>query len=101
MTSARPIVTALLCLAAIGTACRSHVDAAPVPLPADWRYCWWTVYRSPLPLDSVATGFRRAFVTAGLAGIRWDRSGDTIWVRAGPAPLAPSQLPFDTASHGA
>jgi hypothetical protein len=36
----------------------------------------------------------------GLPNIHWTRSGDTTWVRGGPAPVPPSQLPFDTASRG-
>jgi hypothetical protein len=59
------------------------------------------VIRSTLPVDSVAAAYRRAFVTVGLSNIHWTRSGDTIWVRGGPAPLLPSQLPFDTATYGA
>jgi hypothetical protein len=77
------------------------VNDASVPVPANWQHCWWTVIRSTLPADTVAADFRRAFVTVGLANIHWTRSGDTIWVRGGPAPLLPSDLPFDTASYGA
>ena len=77
------------------------MEVAPVPLPANWKYCWWTVLRSTVPVDSVASGFRRAFVTVGLPNIHWTRSGDTIWVRGGPAPLLPSGVPVDTATYGA
>jgi hypothetical protein len=57
--------------------------------------------RSTLPVDSVGSAFRRAFVTLGQTGIRWTKSGDTVFVRAGPAPLLPSEEPWDTSSHGA
>jgi hypothetical protein len=71
-----------------------------MPLPSQWEHCWWTVIRSTLPPDSVASRFRRAFVTVGLGGVHWTKSADTIWVRAAGA-LIPTQLPFDTATYGA
>jgi hypothetical protein len=74
---------------------------APIPVPADWKHCWWTVIRSTLPADTVAARYRRAFVIAGLPNIRWVRSADTIWVRAGPAPVPTSQFAFDSVSRGA
>lgn len=93
----------LLCVVGAGGACHRLVNdvVAPMPPPADWHYCWWTVIRSTLPADTVAAHFRRAFVTVGLRGVRWLRSSDTIWVRAGPAPVLPTELPFDTVTHGA
>jgi hypothetical protein len=94
-------VAVVLLIAAAGAGCRRRVDVAPVPPPANWEHCWWTVIRSTLPVDSVAAGYRRAFVTVGLPNIHWNRSGDTIWVRGGPAPLLPSDVPFDTATYGA
>jgi hypothetical protein len=59
------------------------------------------VIRSTRSLDSVASGFRRAFVTVGLLNIHWTRSADTIWVRGGPAPLPSTELPRDAATYGA
>lgn len=94
-------VSIALVLGVAGAGCRHRVNDRPVPLPANWQYCWWTVVRSTLPAGTVAANFRRAFVTVGLPNIHWTRSGDTIWVRGGPAPIPPSQLLFDTASHGA
>jgi hypothetical protein len=96
----RRVAVALLIAAAAG-GCRHRPDVTSVPLPANWEHCWWTVIRSTLPVDSVAAAYRRAFVTVGLPNIHWTRSGDTIWVRGGPAPLLASQLPFDTARYGA
>jgi hypothetical protein len=81
--------------------CQRHVQTRPPPLPAAWEYCWWTVIRSTRSLDSVASGFRRAFVTVGLPNIHWTSSADTIWVRGGPAPLPTTELPRDTATYGA
>jgi hypothetical protein len=77
-------VSIVLMLAIAGAGCRHRVRDAPVPLPAHWDYCWWTVIRSTLPVDSVAARFRLAFVTVGLYNIHWTQRGDTIWVRGGP-----------------
>ena len=57
--------------------------------------------RSTLPVDSVGSEFRRAFVTLGQSNIHWAKFGDTVFVRAGPAPLLPSEVPWDTSSYGA
>jgi hypothetical protein len=89
----------LLVLAATIGGCRHRVNESPVPLPVEWQHCWWTVIRSTLPPDSVASAFRRAFISIGLPNIRWTRNGDTILVRGGPAPMLPEEL--DTASYGA
>jgi len=91
-------IAALLVLVSLGGGCRGPARTAPVPLPSQWQYCWWTVIRSTLPPDSVASRFRRAFITVGLTGVHWTKSADTIWVRAGPVPLLP---PFDMATDGA
>jgi hypothetical protein len=56
--------------------------------------------RSTLPVDSVGSDFRRAFVTLGQSNIHWTKAGDTVFVRAGPAPMLTSEEPWDTASYG-
>ena len=91
-----------LLLCAFGAGCRRPVEIAssPVPLPGAWSHCWWTVMRSTLPVDSVASDFRRAFVTLGQPNIHWAKIGDTVFVRSGPSPLFPSDEPRDTTSYG-
>ena len=92
-------LVAVLVLLADG--CQRHVHSLPTRLPAAWDHCWWTVIRSTRSLDSVASGFRRAFVTVGLPNIHWTRSADTIWVRGGPAPLPAADTTFVAATSGA
>lgn len=94
-------IVVLLVLVSLVAGCRAHVLTAPVPLPSQWEHCWWTVVRSTLPADSVASQYRRAFISVGMTGVHWTKSGDTIWVRAGPVPLLPGELPYDTATYGA
>ncbi|HEV8411336.1 MAG TPA: hypothetical protein VGQ30_12565 [Gemmatimonadaceae bacterium] len=92
----------LLLVAAVAGCRRPAAPAsAPVPLPSNWEHCWWTVMRSTLSVDSVGSSFRRAFVTLGQSNVHWTKNGDTVFVRAGPAPLLPSEVPWDTASYGA
>ncbi len=57
--------------------------------------------RSTLPVDSVGSEFRRSFITLGQSGMNWKKFGDTVFVRAGPAPLPPRESPWDTTSYGA
>jgi hypothetical protein len=93
----------VLAFGALVAACHhpAAIAPAPIPLPGAWQHCWWTAMRATLPVDSVASAFRRAFVTVGQSGVHWTRSADTIFVRAGPAPLLPLDVSFDTASYGA
>ena len=63
------------------------VSTAPVAAATETP-CWWTVYRSELPLDTVATHLVNAFSTLGLGGATWERQGDTAWAHAGPTHLA-------------
>jgi hypothetical protein len=76
-------------IAAVGAGCRRSASPAPLPTQSslDEDYCWWTVMRTTLPLDSVATRFERAFAAAGLAGAIPTYRGDTAWVHAGPTPV--------------
>ena len=59
-----------------------------VPVAAAETPCWWTVYRSALPLDTVAVHLMNAFSAHGLTGATWERQGDTAWASAGPTRLA-------------
>jgi len=46
--------------------------------------------RSPLPPDSVAARYQRAFSAVGLSGSTWTHNADTAWVHGGPATLSDS-----------
>lgn len=70
-----------------GAGCRRSVVTTPVPAQLQEDHCWWAVLRSPLPTDTVAIRFLRAFTTVGLTDATWTRSVDTAWARAGPTQL--------------
>lgn len=72
----------------LGAGCRRPVRAAPAHAALEEDYCWWTVFRTLLPADTVAARFARAFTTAGLTGARWSRLADTAWAAAGATVLA-------------
>lgn len=66
----------------------SRPRAAVAPeLPSE-QHCWWAVYRTELPLDSVASRFANAFSSIGLLPSTQGRAGDTAWVDAGPSRVA-------------
>ena len=50
--------------------------------------CWWTVYRSPLPVDTVAAHLVNAFSALGLTEATQVQHGDTAWANAGPTRIA-------------
>lgn len=68
--------------------CRQPRPVAPAPLALEEEHCWWAVFRTTLPPDSVATHFVRAFAQLGLRGGTWTQRGDTTWARAEPTALA-------------
>lgn len=81
----------LLLVAVLGAGCRSHpVITKPAAARLNEGYCWWAVMRSPLPPDSVAAHFQRAFTAVGLTGSTWTGSADTAWAHAGPTALGAS-----------
>ena len=51
------------------------------------QHCWWSVFRTALPPDSVALHFVRAFGALGLSGATWRQVADTTWAQAGPTVL--------------
>jgi hypothetical protein len=84
--AAAPVV--VMFIAVLGAGCRRHpARTVPIRPQLEEEYCWWAVLRSPLPPDSVAARFQRAFTTVGLTGATWTRSADTAWARAGPTSL--------------
>ena len=78
-------------LAAVGLAiagCRHHALGTPAgPAAVKEEPCWWTVFRTPLPLDTVTAHLVGAFTTLGLAGASSSQQGDTTWAQAGPTRL--------------
>ena len=78
-------------LAVIGTAgvasCRRPEPVAPVPLTLKEQYCWWAVFRTALPPDSVALHFVDAFRALGLQDGAWTQRGDTVWAHSAPTTL--------------
>src|SRR5688572_19697500 len=77
----------VMLIAALGVGCRRSARTAPLRSQLSEDYCWWTVMRTTLPLDSVAIRFERAFGAAGLIGGIRTLRGDTAWVHAGPTPV--------------
>jgi len=74
-------------LAGAGAGCHRAgptTPPAPTPLALQEDYCWWTVFRTALPPDSVAEHFVRAFRQLGLRGGTWTQRGDTTWAHAQP-----------------
>ena len=81
-------VVSVILVGALSAGCRHDpVVVASAPAPLDEHHCWFAVAQSPLPADSVAAHFQRAFATLGLTGASWARSADTAWAHAGPTPL--------------
>jgi hypothetical protein len=78
---------------AAATSCRRPEPVASVPLAMKENYCWWAVFRTTLPPDSVAVHFVDAFRALGLRGGVWAQRGDTVWAHAEPTAL--------TDQHGA
>jgi len=70
-----------------GTSCRRQLAVEAAPLALREQHCWWAVFRTTLPPDSVAVHFVHAFAQLGLRGGRWTQRGDTTWAHAGPTTL--------------
>ena len=66
----------------------SPPKVAAVPVSLDERHCWWAVYRTSLPLDTVANRFARAFTSIGFAPSAPSQVGDTAWINVGPSRLS-------------
>jgi hypothetical protein len=89
-SSARLLANAVAAVAALAVGCRRPAPAtpvAPVRIVAD-QHCWWSVFRTDLPPDTVAVHFVRAFVALGLSDAAWHQVADTTWAQAGPTVLA-------------
>lgn len=74
---------------ALAAACQPKVPtAAPTPVAVAETPCWWTVYRSGLPVDTVAAHLVNAFTALGLGDATFVRHGDTAWAKGGPTRIA-------------
>ena len=62
------------------------VSVVPVTLKED--HCWWAVYRTSLPLDTVANRFARAFTSIGFSPSGPSQVGDTAWINVGPSRIS-------------
>lgn len=81
-------VFAVMSIGVFVSACNpSPPKVAIVPVSVDEDHCWWTVYRTSLPLDSVADRFARAFTSVGFASSPPSYLGDTAWINVGPTRL--------------
>lgn len=89
MTAARALRTACaVTTVTLAAACHRHASvSAAVPAALEETPCWWTVFRSALPLDTVATHLVSAFRTLGLTDASSSQAGDTIRAEAGPTRL--------------
>lgn len=70
-------------------ACNStppRVSVVPVSPRED--HCWWAVYRTSLPIDTVANRFAAAFTSIGFAPSAPSHVGDTAWINVGPSRLS-------------
>lgn len=77
-------------LAALGAATGCHrrpLGERAAPAAIDESPCWWTVFRTTLPVDTVTAHLVTAFSTLGLTGARSSQLGDTAWASAGPTRL--------------
>ena len=82
-------VSTMILLGVSAQACKpSRPKVAVVPVSLNEEHCWWAVYRTALPLDTVANRFARAFTKLGFAPSAPSQAGDTAWINAGPARLS-------------
>jgi hypothetical protein len=81
-------IALLLAFGAVVTGCRHRPSGtAAAPIATRENACWWTVFRSTLPVDTVTAHLVNAFTTLGLTSARSAQLGDTAWAEAGPTRL--------------
>jgi hypothetical protein len=86
--TSRLAVLALISLGVSLYACHPSPPQAPVvPASLKEEHCWWAVYRTSLPLDTVAYRFARAFTSIGFAPSAPSQVGDTVWINVGSSRL--------------
>ena len=66
----------------------SPPNVSVVPVSLKEEYCWWAVYRTSLPLDTVANRFTRAFTSIGFSPSAPSQVGDTAWINVGPSKIS-------------
>jgi hypothetical protein len=88
MTILRLTSVALTATLVVATGChRRALGTAPAPAPVEESPCWWAVFRTTLPVDTVTAHLVSAFTTLGLTNPTSGERGDTAWAEAGPARL--------------
>ena len=76
---------ALLAVLGAATGCRKPpLGDVPAPVEKAESPCWWTVFRSTLPVDTVTANLVTAFSVLGLTNPKSSQLGDTAWAEAGP-----------------
>lgn len=86
----RPFASVTVLATLIGAlhgGCRHPARTTPTPTEPAEGYCWWAVFRTPLPPDTVAARFAQAFTSLGLTGATWSHRADTALAHAGPTVL--------------
>jgi hypothetical protein len=86
--SPRAVFTAISLGVSVYACNPSRPEVAVVPVSLQEEYCWWAVYRTSLPLDTVADRFARAFTSIGFAPSPPSQVGDTAWINVGPSRLS-------------
>lgn len=81
--------SAVLAIFLVGCHHQAPPTLAAAPAVLREHYCWWAVYRTSVPLDTVVARFTRAYASVGFTSSTLSRAGDTVWVNAVPSPLGP------------
>jgi hypothetical protein len=84
----RPMRRRAVMLVLLVAGCRHAPPPVAAPVSIRDDHCWHAVFRTPLPPDTVALRFERAFTGLGLTNASSTMRGDTVWSHAGPTRLA-------------
>jgi len=88
MTNLRLRSIALATTLVVATGCHHRASGtAPSPTRVEENPCWWTVFRTTLPVDTVTAHLVSAFTTLGLTNATSAQQGDTAWAKAGATRL--------------
>lgn len=88
IASPPPLLTAILLGFSVYACNPSPPKLSVVPVSQKEEYCWWAVYRTSLPLDTVANRFAAAFTSIGFSPSAPSQVGDTAWINVGPSILS-------------
>jgi hypothetical protein len=83
MTVRTRLLVVTLLPAALLSGCHRASPPTVAAFPAAHEdYCWWTAFRTDVPVDTVAARFRLAFSSLGLTVSDASTLADTAWVNA-------------------